>query len=128
MADKSAIEWTGATWNPTVGCSLVSPGCTNCYAMKVAHRLERMTIKNPKYAGTTREGGPGARPFVLGWGKEIVRQCRAAAVPVFVKQVGSHPTNREGERCPHIKDRKGGDIDEWPSDLRVREFPEVTCR
>lgn len=34
MGDKSGIEWTDATWNPVVGCSLVSPGCTNCYAMK----------------------------------------------------------------------------------------------
>jgi protein gp37 len=33
MGDRSAIEWTDATWNPIVGCSLVSPGCTNCYAM-----------------------------------------------------------------------------------------------
>jgi len=31
---KTGIEWTGRTWNPVRGCSLVSPGCTNCYAMK----------------------------------------------------------------------------------------------
>lgn len=42
MGDKSNIEWTDATWNPIVGCSIVSPGCTNCYAMKMAHRLESM--------------------------------------------------------------------------------------
>lgn len=36
MADHSAIEWTDATWNPVTGCSVVSPGCTNCYAMKLA--------------------------------------------------------------------------------------------
>lgn len=30
MADKSPIEWTEATWSPTVGCSVLSPGCTNC--------------------------------------------------------------------------------------------------
>src|SRR5690606_19115021 len=71
------------------------------------------------------ESGPGARPFVLGWGKDIVRQCKAAGVAVFVKQVGSNPTNREGQPCPHIKDRKGGSPEEWPEDLRVREFPEV---
>lgn len=38
----SKIEWTGETWNPIVGCSVVSPGCTNCYAMKMAARLEAM--------------------------------------------------------------------------------------
>jgi hypothetical protein len=36
MADHSHIEWTDATWNPITGCSVVSPGCTNCYAMKLA--------------------------------------------------------------------------------------------
>lgn len=38
MGDKSHIEWTDATWNPVRGCSLVSAGCTNCYAMHQAHR------------------------------------------------------------------------------------------
>lgn len=42
MADKSAIEWTDATWNPIVGCSIVSPGCTHCYAMKMAARIENI--------------------------------------------------------------------------------------
>lgn len=36
MADGTKIEWTEATWNPITGCSLASPGCTNCYAMKLA--------------------------------------------------------------------------------------------
>lgn len=39
MADNTKIEWTDATWNPVNGCSLASPGCTNCYAMKQAHRV-----------------------------------------------------------------------------------------
>lgn len=34
------IEWTEHTWNPIVGCSIVSPGCTNCYAMRMAARIE----------------------------------------------------------------------------------------
>lgn len=36
MADKTEIEWTDATWNVITGCSVVSPGCTNCYAMLLA--------------------------------------------------------------------------------------------
>lgn len=36
----TSIEWTEQTWNPIIGCSLVSPGCTNCYAMKMAARIE----------------------------------------------------------------------------------------
>lgn len=43
MADTS-IEWTNKTWNPVVGCSIVSPGCTNCYAMQQALRIERMGL------------------------------------------------------------------------------------
>lgn len=52
---RSEIEWTEATWNPVAGCSLVSPGCTNCYAMRMAARLQAMRM--PKYAGTTRKSG-----------------------------------------------------------------------
>ena len=36
MANKTTIEWTDATWNPITGCSVTSPGCTNCYAMRLA--------------------------------------------------------------------------------------------
>lgn len=39
MADHSAIEWTEATWNPTVGCTKVSPGCDRCYAERIALRF-----------------------------------------------------------------------------------------
>lgn len=51
--DMSKIEWTGDTWNPIVGCTLASPGCTNCYAMSMAHRLGHNPA-TPHYAGTTR--------------------------------------------------------------------------
>lgn len=60
MGDKSKIEWTDASWNPIRGCSLVSAGCTNCYAMRVAHRLKsyrgltRMTEHGPVWTGQVR--------------------------------------------------------------------------
>lgn len=47
MAQNSPIEWTDATWNPVTGCSKVSIGCQNCYAEKLAKRLEAMG--NPRY-------------------------------------------------------------------------------
>jgi protein gp37 len=50
MADKSKIEWTDATWNPVTGCDLESPGCTNCYAMKLAGTRLR---NHPSRAGLT---------------------------------------------------------------------------
>jgi protein gp37 len=51
MAENSDIEWCDSTWNPVVGCSVTSPGCTNCYAMKLAGRLAAMG--SPIYAGHT---------------------------------------------------------------------------
>lgn len=61
MADKTGIEWTDATWNPIVGCSIVSPGCTNCYAMSQAARIEAMAVGKPThYAGTTVRSKAGA--------------------------------------------------------------------
>lgn len=54
MAETS-IEWTDATWNPVAGCLVISPGCTNCYAMRMAARLEAMGV--PKYEGLTRKSG-----------------------------------------------------------------------
>jgi protein gp37 len=47
VGDNSAIEWTDATWNPVTGCTKVSPGCTHCYAERLALRLQAMG--NPRY-------------------------------------------------------------------------------
>ena len=46
MATKSRIEWTESTWNPITGCSKISPGCKNCYAERMAHRLHAMRQAN----------------------------------------------------------------------------------
>lgn len=46
MAQGSAIEWTGSTWNPTTGCTKISPGCKNCYAERMALRLQAMGQAN----------------------------------------------------------------------------------
>ncbi len=59
MAVSSRIEWTEATWNPVSGCTIISPGCTNCYAMRLARRLGIMGQE--KYAGTTRISGGRAK-------------------------------------------------------------------
>ncbi len=57
MATK--IEWTDQVWNPIVGCTKVSAGCDNCYAMRLAHNMDRESNKRsrfvvPQYAGTTK--------------------------------------------------------------------------
>jgi protein gp37 len=46
VATNSHIEWTDATWNPVTGCTKVSPGCKNCYAARLAHRLQAMGQSN----------------------------------------------------------------------------------
>jgi protein gp37 len=99
------------------------------------------------------ESGPGARPFNIEHARAIVRQCQAAGVPVFVKQIGVQPrgwcaailqsdapasefapdhcdlyeAHETAQPCPgrcfFLTHGKGGDPAEWPEDLRVRQFP-----
>lgn len=91
------------------------------------------------------ESGPGARPFDLAWARSVVQQCQAACVPVFVKQLGSHAVS--ATKADHtgrlavaptgaapiapvpwrlwLEDRKGGDMESWPDDMRVRRFPKA---
>src|ERR1700755_872174 len=59
MADRSSIEWTEITWNPTTGCDRISPGCDHCYALTLAKRLKAMG--QPKYQndGDPHTSGPG---------------------------------------------------------------------
>lgn len=74
------------------------------------------------------ESGPRARPCYLAWIRDILRQCREAGVPCFVKQLGAHPVVRLRPGYPFdvaTSDRKGAAPEEWPADIRVREMPEV---
>ncbi|MFF2721316.1 DUF5131 family protein [Streptomyces sp. NPDC058011] len=59
MSDRSAIEWTEATWNPTTGCDRVSFGCDNCYALALAKRLKAMGAAKYQNDGDPRTSGPG---------------------------------------------------------------------
>ena len=99
------------------------------------------------------ESGPGARPMEVAWARSMRQQCKSAGVAFFMKQLGAQPRGwcasalqmeavdraeiaddfcdlyEAGEcatscgRCVMLVDRKGGDTEEWPEDLRVREFP-----
>lgn len=87
------------------------------------------------------ESGPNARPCNVEWIRSIVRQCQAAGVPCFVKQTGAVVLDgNPGSPCSWpgltefrqanewcrvlIRDPKGGDMAEWPEDIRVREVPQ----
>lgn len=59
MADRSSIEWTEATWNPTTGCDRTSPGCDRCYALTLAKRLKAMGVAKYQNDGDPRTSGPG---------------------------------------------------------------------
>lgn len=88
------------------------------------------------------ESGHGARPFDLAWARRVVRQCQDQGVPVFVKQYGENAVTHDTTDIPdeeefrrattaargsllniRTKARKGGDMSEWPVDLRIREWP-----
>lgn len=91
------------------------------------------------------ESGPNSRPCDVQWIRGVVQQCKAARVPVFVKQLGAKPVASDSDAAAwwkqvpkiqytgtgtggmyvHLTHSKGGDPSEWPEDLRVREMPEV---
>lgn len=90
------------------------------------------------------ESGPKARPCNIEWIRSLIAQCKAAGVPIFVKQLGAKPylhkqnsiniqkpgisirgASFEIESSIQLNDPKGGDPAEWPADLRVREYPEA---
>lgn len=73
MAETS-IEWTDATWNPVAGCTVLTAGCSNCYAMRMAARLEAMGTE--KYRGLTRKSGKRAV-----WTGKITLDAKALDVP-----------------------------------------------
>jgi protein gp37 len=85
------------------------------------------------------ESGYKARPFNPVWARSIVEQCQSTGVPVFVKQMGGNPQTGSKMESRYwdarwnedsdlwriiLKDKKGGDMSEWPDDLRIRQLPE----
>lgn len=89
------------------------------------------------------ESGPGARPFNVEWARWLQQQCIQAKVPTFIKQMGARPVDGDPEPSGRFRthngkrqyeliakrwpttDSKGGNIDDFPPELRVREFPRV---
>ncbi len=130
-----------APWLPEWCCSGFECGCRgmpinpgqNAAGEWVPHWLRWVVVGG--------ESGPGARPFDLAWARATIEQCAAADVPVFVKQLGALARCGSGDvpkdRRVHrkttraappgwylkLKNRKGGDPDEWPKDLHVRQMP-----
>ncbi|UXA11150.1 phage Gp37/Gp68 family protein [Mycobacterium sp. SMC-8] len=86
MADRSAIEWTEATWNPVTGCDRVSTGCDHCYAMTLAKRLKAMGAEKYQTDGDPRTSGPGFGVTMHPQALDEPRRWRSSRV-VFVNSM-----------------------------------------
>jgi protein gp37 len=101
-------------------------GAWDCQQCEGSGRKIEKYMSNIDWVIIGGESGTGARPFDIQWARSIITQCRAAGVAVFMKQVGSQPM---GSALDCLNgwisklDRKGGDWQHWPQDLRVREMP-----
>jgi protein gp37 len=71
VGERSAIEWTEVTWNPTTGCDRISAGCDHCYALTLAKRLKAMGSAKYQTDGDPRTSGPG---FGLALHESALRQ------------------------------------------------------
>ena len=137
MAETS-IEWTDATWNPVAGCTVLTAGCTNCYAMRMAARLERVldrldairrvpaairfvslepligSVAQGDLAGIDwaivgGESGPRAREMNPEWVDEIEAMCRRSGTAFFFKQWGGKNKKAAGRLL------RGRTYDELPA-------------
>lgn len=113
------VDW--AAWLYPNRARIIDGG-TGPFSVKDQPCLEWVII-----GGESAQGGANARPFIIEWARSTIAQCKAAGVPVFMKQLGSNIRSSWKPDDPdhqlRIKDRAGADPDEWPIDLRVREFP-----
>ncbi|MGW8378180.1 phage Gp37/Gp68 family protein [Streptomyces sp. ODS28] len=137
MGDRSTIEWTEATWNPTTGCDRVTSGCDNCYALALSRRLKAMGAEKYQVDGDPRTSGPGFGLTVHPDALDVPHQWKAprmvfvnsmsdlfhAKVPLdFVQQVfqviadtPQHTYQLLTKRARRLR-RVAGDLD-WPSNL-----------
>jgi protein gp37 len=156
LKTPAAVRWV--SYEPALGPVRFGPLMTRVSDLP---NMPRRT--NLKWIVVGGESGPGARPFDIQWSRDTIAQCRAAGVPVFVKQLGRWPyegvltalelvSGEKGRPRPtgqplteeaakkilddsgvketfpkylKLRDGKGGDISEWPEDLKVREYPRV---
>lgn len=134
-----------------------TPSCPKCgadiwyFTQTSVHPVLRDDQRKPiSWVIIGGESGTGARSFHLEWAEDLIQQCRNASVSVFVKQLGRVPVmseqewletnpkrmlnannrNRVGQgQVPILlHDSHGGNMDEWPEDLRVREFPDGSMK
>ena len=137
MAQRSGIEWTEVTWNPTTGCDQITPGCDNCYALTLSKRLKAMGSDKYQNDGNPVTSGPGfaitlhesalTQPYRWGGRKVVFVNSMSdlfhAKVPLeFVQRVFDvirdtpqhtyQVLTKRSARLPKIADKL-----DWPSNL-----------
>ena len=80
--------------------------------------LSGLNLKGINWVIVGGESGPGARPMLEDWVSQIRDQCDVASVPLFVKQMGG-----SWAQVNKAKSKKGGNMSEWRTDLRIRDYP-----
>ncbi len=116
---------TFVSYEPALGPLVLNcGGCGNDYGAHMAPDRGGCSGLFPDWVIVGGESGNGARPFNPTWAKDILRQCEGTGIAVFVKQLGANVLDFAGV----VKDRKGGDMAEWPEDLRMRAFPPPPAR
>jgi protein gp37 len=128
--------------------------CPECQAPCAHTPLDELLGSRIGWVICGGESGPHARPFDLAWARSLRDQCEAAGAPYFLKQCGSSPFDSDaaltvpgaqikmsyeqaiepenldllGQTLDamrvHFRDKKGGSMEEWPEDIRVRQFPD----
>ncbi len=117
----------------------LAPACPSC-GVRHLGCCDEPTSPGISWLICGGESGPHARPFRLDWAQSALRQCQAAHVPMWMKQLGSQAydyheylrgRNEVGvcagcQQCRwRTKDRAGAIMDEWPADIRIQRMPEV---
>jgi protein gp37 len=87
--------------------------------------LGQLDLSGIHWAIVGGESGPGSRPFHLSWARDLIHQCKRQKVACFVKQVGHRPVVDNNPL--KIYNPKGGEMADWPEDIRVRQYPDVAA-
>lgn len=130
--------WFGTSCGHQAAADEKIPHLLKCPATVRFLSVEPMTgpVKLPTLDGihwviVGGESGKGARRFDMNWARSIIAQCKQSGVACFVKQLGAQAGWTDADDDWHqwnYKDPKGGDPDEWPEELRLRQFPNTMCK
>jgi protein gp37 len=139
---KSHADWHPKTWHRSVlpnvhfGTSIeqkrhlgrldylrATPAAVRWISLEpLLEDIGRLDLTGISWAVIGGESGRHARPFYLRWAFDIMEQCARSGVAVFMKQIGSNPVGLDGLPVT-VRHDKGGDPNEWPDALRVRQMP-----